>query len=210
MSQLSNTNDSEVEGRIEEIDAFFENEILGWMIGDLKRAVGANTNFLTALGCLTYTEAIGWFLPPLPREIGTPEEKHFYRCLFRLQYSQELRAIDDTIRKDTGLQRGLYKHLRHSGAHSYYFQIKKRDENGEMLFHPIGIIKSWTKVPQHSLKPPIGFGKNGALCIATGPYVDALESAVQEFRKRICEQRDPQWVKYGIAGINYIKRGVRG
>lgn len=52
-------------GKLIEAKNFYIDRIKGWMISDLKKSIGAGTNFLTALGCLVCTEIIGTFLPPL-------------------------------------------------------------------------------------------------------------------------------------------------
>lgn len=193
--------------KLKEIEEFFDERVLGWMINDLKESVEAGTNYLTALGCLTYTEAVGLFLPPLPNESGSPNEKRFYRCLFRFPSKDALMDLDCMTRSETSEQRGLYQHLRHSGAHSYFFTIKKY-HLGQVLFYPVGVVTTG-RANDGSLSAPMGTDKeDGFFCIATKNYVQEFEASCKEFRKRICEDKDESWVKSGIQGIDYMLRGV--
>ncbi|MCA9330745.1 hypothetical protein KC957_01750, partial [Candidatus Saccharibacteria bacterium] len=154
--------------KLEEVRHFFNETILGWMIGDLRRSVEANTNFLTALGCLTYTEAVGVFLPRLHEEPKSSlEQKRFYRCLFRLKSEEGLRKLDESTKRETG--KGIYQQLRHSGAHSYFFSIAKHTKDGK-FFYPVGVSRDG-KLADGTKSSPLGFATDdGSLIIATANY----------------------------------------
>lgn len=193
---------------LREVDDFMREKILGWMINDLKRSVGAKTNFLTALGCLTYTEAIGTLLPPLAEERGTNRARRFYRCLFRLPSGRSLKSLDNAIRQDTSEHHGLYEHLRHSASHLYTPQIR-RVRDGHREFMPVTIAKLLK--PEGC--PPMWQRANedgGAeFLIGTQNYVNELEIACNRFYENIVVKKKSDWVKSAIDGLGILEKGLR-
>jgi hypothetical protein len=195
------------EDKLNEIQEFFDEKILGFMVTDLERAVAAKTNFLTALGCLIYTEMIGVFLPPISGERGSTEAKRFYRCLFRFRSSEYLVLLDKEVRRETTQQSGLYEHLRHSASHAYQPTIKKRNSDGTFNFVHVTIAQS-AKDQSNSPSPPMGIKDDGDFVIATRNYARELKEAAILFRKNICIDRDPEWVRSGARGIDFLTRSL--
>ena len=196
------------EHKLSEIQEFFDNKILGFMMNDLEQSVVAKTNFLTALGCLTYTETIGAFLPSIRGERGSKEARRFYRCLFRFSSNEYLILLDNEIRRETTRQTGLYEHLRHSASHMYQPTIKKRNPDGTFSFVHVTIAK-FARNQSNGPSPPMGIKDNGDFVIATQNYVRELKEAANIFRKKICTDRDPDWVNSGIKGIDYLARSLK-
>lgn len=193
-----------------EIESFFRDIIVGFMITDLKRSVDAKTNFLTALGCLTYTEIIGSILPPLPDSFKIPKlpkgkEGNFYRCFFRLRSSVQLIATDSVFRKETK-NRGVYQQLRHSMAHSY-FPVVRKTENGVTTcasaviardgFIPVGDNKQ-------ILSPPIYIGENGRIAICTNNYTEELDELTKDVYKKTFVDKDDEYLKYMTTGYDHL------
>ncbi len=193
--------------KIEEAQTFFDQRVKGWMITDLKRSVSAGNNFLTALGCLTYTEVLGSFLPKTKGESGKTEERRFYRCLFRLPSADEFRSLDGIIREETTQQQGIYQHLRHSAAHAYAPRIKRRAKDGTISYTPVAIAKVAKMNGKIEGCPPMGIDGKGFFVIATKNYVNELEQAIDDFYQNIFIKKQPDWVQSAEAGIDFIARG---
>lgn len=194
---------------LNEVQKFYEERVLGFMISDLRKSVAAGTNFLTALGCLTYTEAIGTLLPELDQEpMGAAKEKRFYRCLFRLPSGEKLRELDDFIRQVTKPQQGLYRHLRHSATHLYLPQIKRRDENGNAQFVPVVVAKNSVS---GSFGPgvPMNIDSQGRFVIGTHQYTEELATASQSFLDATYVRQEADWVAAGIKGYGLITKGLQ-
>lgn len=195
---------------LKEAEDFFRDRIKGWMINDLKRSIDAKTNFLTALGCLIYTEIIGTFLPPLDiSEKGSLNEKHFYRCFFRLSSAGYLKQLDDFIRKETS-GKSLYIHLRHSMTHRYIPMIGKKQEDGVYLsIHSViardGIMKE-PKTGKKFRSPPIFLTNDNRVAIANKNYVNELEMLVDDCIEKFFQQRDLKFQEAAIKGIERILR----
>jgi hypothetical protein len=193
---------------LKEVDDFFNERILGWMITDLKRSVDAKTNFLTALGCLTYTEAIGTLLPPIEGERGSVKAKRFYRCLFRLPSGESLKQLDTVIRSETSVHKGLYEHLRHSAAHLYTPQIR-RVKDGHNEFMPVVVAKL---LKGEGAPPPMWQRANESgeaeFLIGTQNYVSELETACRQFYKTIVQDQESEWVDAAITGLGVLNKGL--
>lgn len=185
---------------------FYQDRILGWMINDLKKSITAGTNFLTALGCLVYTEVIGAFLPPLPDETGKPEERRFYRCFFRLKSATYLQGLDNAIRKETD-GKGLYGHLRHNMTHRYVPVIVKNKEGTVLVTQSIVAIDGYSidKVTGLSQKsPPIFLSDDGKIGFATKNYTEELENAVNHFINKTFEENEACFQTAAVKGLAYI------
>ena len=191
--------------KLKQAQEFYNERILGWMINDLKRSIVAKTNFLTALGCLIYTEIIGIFLPPLKKESGTVKEKRFYRCLFRLQSHIALRELDTLLRMGTN-NHGLYAHLRHSMTHKYYPIVEKKAKNLYLTITSIVARDGITKDKKEKA-PPIFLSDKGSVVIATRNYTNELEMAVNDFIDITFCQKDPEFQRAAIDGIDVVLRG---
>ena len=193
--------------KLTEAKKFFDERVKGWMITDLKRSVSAGNNFLTALGCLTYTEVIGSFLPKVDGETGKTEERRFYRCLFRLPSADEFKSLDGIIRGETTKQQGLYQHLRHSATHAYAPRIKRRAQDGTISYTPVAVAKVAKMNGKIKGCPPMGIDAKGYFVIATKNYVNELEQAIDSFYERIFTDNEPEWVASAKTGIDFIARG---
>ncbi len=190
-----------------EVDEFFKERILGWMKSDLKGSVEAKTNFLTALGCLTYTEAIGTLLPPLEGERGSIKAKRFYRCLFRLPSGEPLRSLDVAIRKETSEHDGLYEHLRHSAAHLYAPQIR-RVKDGHREFMPVIIAKLLKPKGCPPMWQRANDNGEAEFLIGTQNYTEELETACNEFYQKIVASQEKEWVDAAIKGLGILNKGL--
>lgn len=193
---------------LQKADEFYKNHIIGWMIPDLKKSVEAGTNYLTALGCLVYTEVIGTFLPPFSKETGKIESRRFYRCLFRLQSSPALKEVDDHLKQETN--KNIYEQLRHNAAHLYFPRIKLI-KNGATFFVPLTIARDlYIKISSTGEKmrnAPICIGPNGELIIASNNYTLELEKLVQESYQETFIKKDLQYEKAAIEGVHVFLRG---
>lgn len=200
-----------MDSKLQEVHDFYTNRIIGWMINDLKKSIEAETNFLTALGCLIYTEIIGILLPPLPNEkSGSSNERRFYRCFFRFVSNNYLENLDKFIRKETN--KGIYQHLRHSMTHRYYPRIDKIT-NKVILSIPSVIARDGTAVNMsdglRGKSPPIYLSSVGEIVIATRNYTDELFKAVKDFMKFTFEENQRNYIEYAKKGIDVILRGTK-
>jgi len=195
--------------KLKRVEKFFKEIIKGWTIGDLKRSISAKTNFLTALGCLVYTEVIGTFLPKIKSEYGKNGQKRFYRCLFRLKSSKDLEKLDKLLLKETN--KGVYQQIRNNMAHIYFPAVKKV-KDGVIQFIPTTIAKDGltvTTVGSDKIKTksaPILLYE-GRIFLATRNYVSELEKAYYIFYKKIFVNKDEEWIKSAENGIDIIQRG---
>ncbi len=188
-----------------EAKAFYVDRIKGWMINDLKRSIEANTNFLTTLGCFTYTEVVGHFLPPLTKERGKNESRRFYRCLFAFKSHTYLQQLNIHLTRQTG--RGIYEHLRHSMMHKYSPRVSKTT-HGIIYTIPSIIAKEGIIIDQvtgvKSKSPPIFLSDNGHIAIANTNFVEELEIAVDEAYNRTFIQNDDNYIRASISGIKQL------
>lgn len=191
------------EGHINEIKDFFENKIQGWMISDLERSIESKTNFLTALGCLTYTETIGIFLPPISTDIGGKYEQRFYRTLFRLESKESLMEVEKFLRYETG--KGIYSHFRGRMSHKYFPLIIKRCEDTiEYAMAPVARDGFIVHQNLKNRSAPIFITSNSDIAIATKNYVSELKSSVNYFYQRIFIDRDSKWTSAVCKGYKEI------
>jgi len=195
------------QNKLKEAEDFYRDRISGWMLNDLRKSIDVNTNFLTALACLIYTEIIGIFLPVIEGEKGSTEEKRFYRCLFRLNSNEYLRKLDISLRKISG-NKGLYA-LRHSMAHKYYPTVSKRENKNYLCIASIiardGVARNLsTNIKTDS--PPI-FLNGEKIVIATRNYVNELELSVKGLINQTFVEKDKEYQKAVIKGIDIIIRG---
>ena len=195
------------EEKIQEAKDFYNDRIIGWMIADLRKSIGAGTNFLTALGCVVYTEIIGIFLPPLSNEKGSTNRRRFYRCFYRLKSNDYLRELDKMIINDTN--KCIYEHLRHNMAHKYYPAIKKRHEN-IFLFIPTVVARDGFAVDPSGSKrrsAPLFIDNKSRVVIATRNYIDELKLAVKEFYNKTFKEKNPDFQKAAVEGTDVVLRG---
>ena len=176
------------------------------MLSDLRMAADAGANFLTALGCLSYTETVGIFLPPLPgKETGKREEKYFYRCLFRFPSSTYMKQLDKALRDDSA-KNGLYA-LRNSMSHRYYPTLRRRT-NGVVSFTSSmvamhGVLKDLARGTSVD-SPPIFIDSEGRLAVVIRSYISELENAARGFMDQTFEKKSPEFVEYAIKGSRYF------
>ncbi len=197
------------QNKLKEAQNFYDKYIKKWMIGSLRKAVGVDINFLTALGCLVYTEVIGIFLPPFKNESGSIEKKRFYRCLFRFASKDYLKILDREILKETN--RDLYENLRHSMTHIFIPSIKKR-KNGVILFLPSvvarnGIVKDPSSEKKYQSAPIFLDDKNNRLVIAIQNYISELENAVEGFYNLTFVKNKLEYQQAAVDGIDVVLRG---
>lgn len=201
MPNLDNT-------KLVEAKDFYNDRIKGWMISDLTKSIETGTNFLTALGCLVYTEIVGTFLPPLDSESGSLKSKRFYRCLYRLRSADYIRQIDEIVKKETN--KNLYEHLRHNMAHKYYPAISKRQGN-IVLFIPSVIARDGIRYDngtgEKTDAPPIFIDNNNRVVIATRNFVKELSLAVDGFYSKTFDENNTEFQSAAIAGTDVVFRG---
>lgn len=195
--------------KLKRTEKFFREIILGWMINDLNKSISAKTNFLTALGCLVYTEAIGTFLPIIQKEKGSEGQRRFYRCLFRLKSSKDLETLDKLLLRETN--KGIYQQVRHNMAH-IYFPAVKRVKNGVVQFIPTTVARDGltiitAKSGQIKTRSSPILLYEGRIFLATRNYVSELKDAYHRFYKTIFIDKDKEWVKSAENGIDIIQRG---
>jgi hypothetical protein len=194
--------------KLAQVKGFFEDRILGWMISDLKRSIEVGTNFLTALGCLVYTEVIGNFLPRFgQKERGSAEEKYFYRCFYRLKSSEYLIDIDNFLKKETN--RSIYQSFRHHMAHIYVPMVYKGRKPNRVFMQTVIARDGVAKDPQgNSIKsPPIAFDTQGRVFLATRNYTEELEKAYGTFFNHIFLKKDKEWEKAALQGHDVVTKG---
>jgi hypothetical protein len=169
------------EEKLKRIKSFYEDRIKGWMISDLNKGIKAEANFLTALGCFVYTEAVGHLLPPLIKEIGKPNEKSFYRCLFRFNSHDYLRELDKSIRK-TGGHSGIYE-MRHAMVHRYYPTPRKKVNDTYLFISTVvaldGIIRG-IEFEESVNSPLIFMDDSRRIAIALNNYVREFKECVDK------------------------------
>jgi len=196
------------EDKLKEARDFYVDRIKGWMVSDLKKSLDAGTNFLTALGCLVYTEIIGTFLPSLENENGTIKSRRFYRCFYRLGSAEYLKQVDTIIVKET--RKNLYEHLRHNMAHKYYPAISKRHGN-IVLFLPLVIARKGIRYDRRTGKrtdaPPVFVDNDDRVVIASRNFVKELEQAVEDFYVATFEKNDTEFQRAAINGADVVLRG---
>lgn len=198
--------------KLNEAEAFYKDRIQGWMLADLRKSIAAATNFLTALGCLVYTEVIGTFLPPIDTEQGSQKEKRFYRCLYRLPSAELLKDLDTMIRAGTKSNKGIYQFLRHSMAHKYYPMVSIRKDQNTTLFVPTVIARDGFMMKQgpgrKKRSAPVFLNNHDTIAIATNNYTLELEKAVDQFMQNTFDKKLPEYQTAAIQGIDAIHRGI--
>ncbi len=198
----------EREKKLIESKDFYNDRIKGWMIADLEKSIEAGTNFLTALGCLVYTEIVGTFLPPLENERGSLKSKRFYRCFYRLESAEYLKQIDVIIKRETNKK--LYEHLRHNMAHKYYPAISKRQGN-IVLFIPSVIARDGIRYDngtgEKTDAPPVFIDNDNRVVIATRNFVKELSSAVDQFYLKTFDENNSEFQKAAVNGTDVVFRG---
>jgi len=195
------------EKKLERIQRFYDDRIRGWMIPDLKKGIKAKANFLTALGCFVYTEAVGHLLPSLGKnERGKQEERHFYRCLFRFDSQEHLINLDKSIR-DTGGVSGIYG-IRHAMVHRYYPTQRKRLDNGDFLFLHSTVALDGVIVDQVDNtkidSPPIFIDNNRNIAIALNNYIKEFEKCVDESYIKTFISKESNYIEAALSKHNEI------
>lgn len=189
------------------LDKFYKDIIQGWIMGDLKGVKNIGANLLTALSCFIYTEIIGIFLPPLNTDIeggfSRDGQRHFYRCLFRLESGESLKKYDEKLRKVEKNfvyhQNGIY-HLRNQATHKYFPIV--RNEAG--FIEPI--IQGAHNNPR--LPVPIFIvednGKISHIVINNIKYIEELEKLVDDMYDKIFNKKEKLFVDAMVSGYNKI------
>jgi hypothetical protein len=158
---------------------------------------------------MLYTEVIGTMMPKLENESGRREERHFYRCFYKLPSNDYIKGLDHAIQSVTGKK--LYAHIRNSMAHSYYPAIKKV-QNGNVMFAPSvvardGIIFDGISKRRSS---PIFMDNENRVVIATRNYVDELTITAEDFHRKAFVEKAEEYQASAVYGIDCIIRGIRG
>lgn len=197
------------QNKLKEAKDFYDNRIVGWMIADLKKSIGATTNFLTALGCVTYTEFLGRFAPPIDGERGKPEERCFYRALNRFPSAGYLERLEEFIHSQIG--KNYYQGIRHGLVHYYGPQLSKQMSDGNKVFWAsmIALDGMINDGRFNKKSAPIFIDNKGWVVLATRNYVEELEITTQNFMQITFEKKDQDFQKAAIAGIDYMARGVK-
>ena len=201
--------------KLEELKAFYKQIIQGWMMGGLhtisKKELGEN--FIPALCCFVYTEAIGLYLPELTEEIEksfnghqfSPREKRFYRCLFRLESKKHLKECDEKIR-DKGIKNGVYQ-LRHRFAHKYLPNLLKDDSQVRVF----GLYNEddLKKLQAAGLWFPVVFiektGELSEIIINNVKYIEELQKLVDYMYYKTFIEEDTIFVNSMTSGYEELK-----
>lgn len=193
------------EEKLERVRSFYDDRIKGWMLADLRKGVKANANFLVALGCFVYTEVAGHLLPPLKEEIGKPEERHFYRCLFRFQSNDILRKLDAGIRQ-TGGSKGIYG-MRHGMVHRYYPSPRKRMGDQYLFLSSIiaidGVITD-LQSSENRESPPIFIDDNRRVAIALNSYINELEKTIDDSYQNTFVKNNEDFIHAAISSHDQV------
>jgi len=195
--------------KLQEAKDFYRDRIKGWMIADLEKSLLAETNFLTALGCLVYTEIIGIFLPPITTESRDRNMARFYRAFYRLRSSEQLEFLDTAILRETNKR--LYQHLRHNMAHKYFPTIEKR--TGDLvLFIPSVVARDGISSIPDAIVPPVFFSNDEVgqtrVVIAFRNYIDELKILVDESMIKTFEENEPNYQASAVSGVDVVLRGA--
>lgn len=195
--------------KLDEAKKFYEEKIVGWMLGDLKKCIECRANLLSALGCLVYTEIFGFMLPPLRYRERNTKSNRFYRALFRLKSKDFLVKFDNDVKKET--KKRLYDHIRHSMVHSYLPTIY-RFRDGKREFISSTIVKDGYQINgitnKRELAPPLFLGTDDTLVIATSNYLKELKHLINESFVKTFEERDGEYQLAAIKGIDFIRRRI--
>ena len=194
------------------LEKFYKKIIQEWMMGDLhtvaRKKNGAN--FITALGCFIYTEAIGLYLPLLDEKIeesfsGKERQGRFYRCFFRLDSSERLMEYDKKIREG-GVKNGFYQ-IRHRFAHKYLPNLV------EPQHIPVEVVGSHNTDRLHELRDAGFFfpvtieesdGKLQKVVINNVKYIEELQKLIDCVYSKIFVEKDPKFVGAISFGYNEL------
>jgi hypothetical protein len=186
-------------------------ELIEWMMGDLQAVKDRGANFLTALGCFTYTEAIGLYLPQLDiKQTGeqfckdNKRAMRFYRCLFRLDSGKYLIECDKKIR-ESGVKNGIYQ-IRHRFAHKYLPNLVMPQQ---IVVRVIGSknLEALENLKTNKLFSPIIFSESNQekeIIINNIKYIEELRRLVNFIYKKIFTEAESEFVdamKLGYADL---------
>lgn len=198
--------------KLEKLEWFYKKRVRAWMIADIKRSIAVGTNFLTALGCFTYTEVIGILLPPIPGEKGSKEERRFYRCFFRLPSGDYLKKFDKWLKDTT--KRNVYQNFRHNMVHKYFPAVSIRKKDGIVLFAPLVVARSGfvfdksTGTRKKSF--PFMVDKEGRITLAIKNYITELEKAAGFFYDSTLIKKNRAFQEAAAEGIDVLLKGKEG
>jgi hypothetical protein len=111
----------------------FDQYVSGFIFTDIERSIGARTNFLTALGLMSYTEFIGGLISGNAGQRGHAQS-NFYAAYNRLgsAYVEFDRTVRRRFRGRTTKPRNVYDVIRCGLVHEYFikknFVIARRDQ----------------------------------------------------------------------------------
>lgn len=189
---------------IDRAQKFYEEDVIGRMMVSLRNSQRTNDYMLCALGCLVYTEIIGFLLPQLEIESGKLEEKRFYRCFYRLRSANYLIKSDKIIRNKTS--HSLYWQLRHGMTHRYYPRISSwRDGSAKFLSFEITgelIDKNGNFISPIYFDMPKSSGVN--VHFGMKNYVDELEEAVKRFYDLTFIDKDRNFILAAKSGMEKL------
>jgi len=195
--------------KLKEAEDFYRDRIQGWMITDLKRSLEAKTNFLTALGCVSYTEIIGRFLPPIDNEVGKREERAFYRAFRRLPSNYYLNKLEKYVQQN--IRKNFYNGIRHGLVHCYFPNLTKKMPDGTNVFWASVVARDGFVISNQYKKrsAPIFIDNGGRIILATKNYVTEIEKAVKIFIKETFQKKNILYQQYAVKGVDYIFRGIK-
>ena len=109
----------EINETLEHFSRFVE----GFIFNDIQRSIVANTNFLTSLGLVSYTEFIGGLITGNGGK-GRHSEKNFYAAYNRLgeDYKKFNRQIIEAIKKKDGTIANFYNVVRCGLVHEFFIK----------------------------------------------------------------------------------------
>jgi len=195
--------------KLKEAEDFYKYRIMDWMIADLRKSIDATTNFLTALGCVAYTEFLGRFAPPVKNEVGKIEQRCFYRALKRFPSAAYLNKLEIFIKKRIG--KNFYEGIRHGLVHYYGPHLSKKTPSGASIFWACMIARDGVIYDGEFQKnsAPIFIDTEGRIILATRNYVEELEITTQKFMENTFKSDDLAFQKAAISGIDYMTRGIK-
>ncbi|MBI2624774.1 MAG: hypothetical protein HYW70_00320 [Candidatus Nealsonbacteria bacterium] len=198
---------------------FYDKIIKGWMMGGLstvsKECLGEN--FIPALCCFTFTEAVGLYLPKLDEDTENYFKNNkigknggrFYRCLFSLESKERFIECDRKLRKN-GVKKGIYQ-LRHRFAHKY---LPNLVEPQHIQVEVVGSHKQ-NKGRLQQLKDaglffPIVLKEDDErirwIIINTVKYIEELRNLVDDVYNKIFIERDNDFVIAMHSGYRELLR----
>lgn len=187
---------------LKKLKDFYTKIIKGWMMEGLrtvsKKELGEN--IIPAMSCFVFTEAIGFYLPSLKKDIGghNNNQKCFYRCLFRLESEKYLGECDKRIRKETGGE-GIYQ-LRNRFVHKYLPNIVAP------RFIQVEVVGSWNN-PDQSF-PIISFEENNdkiqKIIVNSVKYIEELQKLVDDVYDKTFVKKDRTFIDAMRDGHNKL------